>query len=106
MELLSSRQARKEHGDVTRSTWWKWDKIYPDFPKAAIICGRKYYDRAELDDFMKARFQDQIDPDKVHQLQEHRESYQGAHGNAPRTRKSQSCSIELASPDQKGGCHG
>ncbi len=54
--VVKQNQARKQCGDVSSMTWWRWEQRYSDLRAAAIIIsGRKYYRVSALDKFIENR---------------------------------------------------
>ena len=60
-ELVPEAQVRREFGDVTPMTVWRWDHDpMIRFPRPVMIRKRKYRSRKELEEFKQRLLRDAI----------------------------------------------
>lgn len=53
--LETAAQFRAALGGVSEMTLWRWRQKFPDFPKAIVISGRKYFRPSDRVAFVEAR---------------------------------------------------
>ena len=62
--LVPDATARAELGDVSKMTWWRWQRdarmVALGFPVAITLCDRTYRSRAELEAFKARLMQEAI----------------------------------------------
>ena len=55
-QFIIRKNLRTRYGNISEMTLWRWERNEKlGFPRAVDICGRKYYDLAEIEAWERKR---------------------------------------------------